>query len=43
MGDDRDERSSATGEGGQNAGSLKTHVDGTGSGFLMKQGAHSYL
>ena len=43
MGDDRDEGSSATGEGGQNARSLTTHVDGTGSGFFMKQGAHSYL
>lgn len=43
VGDDRAEGSSATGDGGQAARSLMTHVDGTGSGFLLQQGAHSYL
>lgn len=43
VGDDRAEGSSATGDGGHAARSLRTHVDGTGSGFLLKQGARSYL
>jgi len=43
VGEDRAEGSSATGDGGHAARSLRTHVDGTGSGFLLKQGAHSYL
>ena len=37
MGDGRDEGSSAIGDGGQAAVSLRPDVDGTGSGSLLNQ------